>query len=232
MLLKSASFAVLIVVLASVARAENVTLYAVSDALASATQSDYVQGSPVIAETSTVSAIGTAADGAVTTYAMERIISQLDLVYSDTTVEQLSEPLTITFIFIQGVSTYEGMHPDISTTVTTTETGANGQPTATKTTSGAFMVGYSQACHFEPSASSGDCVYSAMPLKMEGDDGYTLSPAATTYSGPLVPFYTLMSEENGAAPSGLLPSMHIVASFFTVMGSLALGFWMSMSIVL
>ncbi|TRM60754.1 hypothetical protein BD626DRAFT_503751 [Schizophyllum amplum] len=207
----------------STVRAEDITLYAVSTARETASRSGLV--SYEYSESYTVSAIGTASDGSATTYVIEDAISKIDWVYTDTTVELLSEPLTLTNTFAQGASTYEQVYPNIYTAWTTTETGLDGQPTATKTSSEAFMIGYSQGCSFDLNASSGACVYSTMPFVVGGGD-MTVSPTATTHTGPLIPYYTLTSEENGAG-SGMLPAA--LAAILSLASSILLGFWMTMA---
>ncbi|KAL1665142.1 hypothetical protein GGF50DRAFT_126664 [Schizophyllum commune] len=152
----------------------------------------------------TISPIGTAEDGSLTTYVEVEEVSYTVWVEGTSTVYEPPEPVeTLTYTFVEGASSF-GYTDTALQTSTSTITGADGQPTSTDTET--WTAGVTEACQFDADASIGNGV---------------------TFTGSLAPFYTLSADDNGAGATRGLPAS------FTALCSMAagvgLGAWMTMA---
>ncbi|KAL1679765.1 hypothetical protein EV122DRAFT_276933 [Schizophyllum commune] len=190
-------------VFAGLANAD-VTLYQVS-----ASNADPDAPSVSIDISYTVSAVGTAEDGAATTYVAEEVMSREQAIYSTKTATLVSEPTTFTRTFIQGASTYALAFTAPEDTTTLSD--ENGQPTATSTRI-RLLEGYSIGCNLNTAAGDGSC-----EVSIDGPG------TQRTYTGPLTPFYTLTSENGAMSGVGISTTR-----LWSVVGGVALGFWVTL----
>ncbi|KAL1688678.1 hypothetical protein GGG16DRAFT_127026 [Schizophyllum commune] len=151
----------------------------------------------------TISPIGTADDGSLTTYVE---------------VEEVSYAAWVEDTFIEGASSFGYTDTPLQTS-TSTITGADGLPTSTDTETWT-AAGVSEACQFDADAGVGSCI-----MHLAYDTG--LESDGVTFTGTLAPFYTLSADENGAGATrgspASLPALCLVAA------GVGLSAWMTMA---
>ncbi|KAI5892367.1 uncharacterized protein SCHCODRAFT_02542074 [Schizophyllum commune H4-8] len=154
----------------------------------------------------TYSPLGTADDGSLTTYVGVEEISWVD---------EPSDPVeTTTYTFVEGASSF-GYTDTAPETSTFTMTVAGGRSTTTDTETWT-EPGATEACQFDTDASVGSCVYY-----------YAEQTDPLTFTGSLVPYYTLSADDNGAGATSGLPAS--LAALCSVAAGVGLGAWMTMA---
>ncbi|KAL1683420.1 hypothetical protein EV122DRAFT_201885 [Schizophyllum commune] len=193
--------------LVNLVHAAEVTLYYVS------TDGDGTSLAHV--QSRTISPIGTAEDGSLTTYVEVEEVSYTAWVEGTSTVYEPPEPVeTLTYTFVEGASSF-GYTDAALQTSTSTITGADGQPTSTDTET--WTAGVTEACQFDADASIGSCEFYFAEQTTYG----------VTFTGSLAPFYTLSADDNGAGATRGLPAS--LAALCLVAAGVGLGAWMTMA---
>ncbi|KAI5831478.1 hypothetical protein K523DRAFT_300388 [Schizophyllum commune Tattone D] len=162
----------------------------------------------------TISPIGTAEDGSLTTYVEVEEVSYTVWVEGTSTVYEPPEPVeTLTYTFVEGASSF-GYTDTALQTSTSTITGADGQPTSTDTET--WTAGVTEACQFDADASIGSCEFY-----------FAEQTVPVSFTGLLMPYYTMSVDDSSNGARGLPAYMAYVLS---VAGGMGLGLLITMAI--
>ncbi|KAL1728194.1 hypothetical protein EV714DRAFT_274914 [Schizophyllum commune] len=138
----------------------------------------------------TISPIGTAGDGSLTTYVEVEEVSYTAWVEGTSTVYEPPEPVeTLTYTFVEGASSFGYTDTPLQTS-TSTITGADGQPTSTDTET--WTAGVTEACQFDADASIGSCEYY-----------FAEQTVPVSFTGSLMPYYTMSVDDSSNSARGL-----------------------------
>ncbi|KAL1699808.1 hypothetical protein EV121DRAFT_283830 [Schizophyllum commune] len=162
----------------------------------------------------TISPIGTAEDGSLTTYVEVEEVSYTAWVEGTSTVYEPPEPVeTLTYTFVEGASSF-GYTDTALQTSTSTITGADGQPTSTDTET--WTAGVTEACQFDADASIGSCEFY-----------FAEQTVPVSFTGSLMPYYTMsVDDSSNGATRGLPASLTALCS---VAAGVGLGVWITVA---
>ncbi|KAI4521026.1 hypothetical protein K525DRAFT_202296 [Schizophyllum commune Loenen D] len=192
--------------LVNLVHAAEVTLYYVS------TDGDGTSLAHV--QSRTISPLGTAEDGSLTTYVEVEEVSYTAWVEGTSTVYEPPEPVeTLTYTFVEGAASF-GYTDTVLQTSTSTITGADGQPTSTDTET--WTAGVTEACQFDADTSIGSCEFY-----------FAEQTVPVSFTGSLMPYYTMSVDDSSNGATRGSPAS--LAALCSVAAGVGLGAWMTMA---